>query len=116
MGPMNDLNLVIEQMVLDIVAQACQLEEPRLEMFLNWLSAHSGTVKEAAKNGLGLEAAALRGTEMREQFKAALQLWLQSLPARGLLWEYQTISTEITWWRDLDPIRLKTIVKSETER
>lgn len=116
MGPMNDLHLVIEQMVLDIVAQACQLEEPRLEMFLNWLSAHSGTVKEAARNGLALEAAAPRGTEMQERFKAALQSWLRSLPARGLLWEYQTISAEITWWRDLDPIRLKTFVKSGSER
>ena len=42
------------------------------------------------------------------------QTWLESLPAQGMLWEYRTISFEIAWWRNLDPVRLKMIVESET--
>ncbi|WKZ48480.1 MAG: hypothetical protein QY306_03805 [Anaerolineales bacterium] len=111
---MNDMNVLIEQMVSDIATQAYQLDDLRLRMFLNWLTAHSGTMKVSMGNVLDMEVAALRGTDMQERFESALKTWLESLPAQGMLWEYRTISFEIAWWRNLDPVRLKMIVESET--
>lgn len=113
MGSMSELNVLIDQMVLDIVTQAYQLEDLRLRMFLNWLAAHSGRVKVVTGNVLDMEVAVLRGTDTQEGFKSALKTWLESLPAQGMLWEYRTISFEIAWWRNLDPVRLKMIVESE---
>ena len=110
---MNELNVLIEQMVLDIVTQAYQLDDLRLSMFLNWLSAHSGRLKAVIGNVLDLEVAVLRGTDMQESIQSALKTWLASLPAQGKLWEYRTISVEIVWWRNLDPVRLKMILESE---
>ena len=114
MGSMSELNVLIEQMVLDIVTQAYQLDDLRLRMFLNWLAAHSGSMKVLAGNVFDMDIAVLRGTDLQEGFKAALKTWLESLPAQGMLWEYRTISFEIAWWRNLDPVRLKMIVESET--
>jgi len=111
---MSELNALIEQMVLDIVTQAYQLDDLRLGMFLNWLAAHSGSMKVLTGNVLDLDIAVLRGTDLQEGFKSALKTWLESLPAQGMLWEYRTISFEIAWWRNLDPARLKKIVESET--
>ena len=113
MGSMSELSVLIEQMVLDIGTQAYQLDDLRLRMFLNWLRAHSGTMKVAIGNVLDMEVAVLRGTDLQEGFKSALKTWLESLPAQGMLWEYRTISFEIAWWRNLDPVRLKMIVESE---
>ncbi|GAB4400381.1 MAG: hypothetical protein OHK003_25870 [Anaerolineales bacterium] len=111
---MSELNGLIDQMVLDIVTQAYQLDDQRLRMFLNWLAAHSGSMKVLTGNVLDMEVAVLRGSDMQEGFKSALKTWLESLPAQGMLWEYRTISFEIAWWRNLDPVRLKMIVESET--
>lgn len=113
MGSMSELNVLIEQMVLDIGTQVFQLDDQRLRMFLNWLTAHSGSMKILAVNVLDMNIAVLRGSDMQEQFKSALNTWLESLPAQGMLWEYRTISVEIVWWRNLDPVRLKMIVESE---
>ena len=113
MGSMSELNVLIEQMVLDIGTQAFQLDDPRLRMFLNWLAAHSGRLKALTGNVLDMDIAVLRGSDMQEQFKSALNTWLESLPAQGMLWEYRTISVEIVWWRNLDPVRLKMIAESE---
>ena len=110
---MNDMNVLIEQMVLDIGTQAYQLDDQRLRMFLNWLAAHSGRMKVLTGNVLDMEVAVLRRTDMQEGFKSALKTWLESLPAQGMLWEYRTISFEIAWWRNLDPVRLKMILESE---
>ncbi len=114
MGSMSELNVLIDQMVLDIGTHVFQLDDPRLRMFLNWLAAHSGSMKVLAGNVLDMDIAVLRGTDLQEGFKAALKTWLESLPAQGMLWEYRTISFEIAWWRNLDPVRLKMIVESET--
>ncbi len=114
MGSMSELNVLIDQMVLDIVTQAYQLDDLRLRMFLNWLAAHSGRMKVITGNVLDMEVAVLRGSDMQEGFLSALSTWLESLPAQGMLWEYRTISFEIAWWRNLDPVRLKMIVESET--
>lgn len=111
---MNDMNVLIDQMVLDIVTQAYQLDDQRLRMFLNWLVAHSGSMKVLSGNVFEMDIAVLRGSDMQEGFKSALKTWLESLPAQGMLWEYRTISFEIAWWRNLDPVRLKMIVESET--
>lgn len=110
---MNELNMLIEQMALDIAAQAYQLDDLRLRMFLNWLASHSGEMKAATGKVLDMEVVALRGADMQERFMSALVSWLKSLPAQGLLWEYRTMMVEIGWWRDLDPCRLTTIVRSE---
>jgi len=113
MGSMSELNVLIEQMVLDIGTQVFQLDDLRLRMFLNWLAAHSGRMKVLTGNVLDMEVAVLRGSDMQEGFKSALNTWLESLPAQGMLWEYRTISVEIVWWRNLDPVRLKMIAESE---
>ncbi len=113
MGSMNELNVLIKQMVLDIGTQAYQLDDLRLRMFLNWLSAHSGRLKVLTGDILDLDIAVLRGTDMQERIKSTLKTWLETLSAQGLLWEYRTISGEIVWWRNLDPMRLKRIVESE---
>ena len=114
MGSMSELNVLIDQMVLDIGTQVFQLDDQRLRMFLNWLAAHSGSMKVLTGNVLDMDIAVLRGSDMQEGFKSALKTWLESLPAQGMLWEYRTISFEIAWWRNLDPVRLKMIVESET--
>ena len=113
MGSMSELNGLIEQMVLDIGTQVFQLDDLRLRMFLNWLAAHSGRMKALTGNVLDMDIAVLRESDMQEQFKSALKTWLESLPAQGMLWEYRTISVEIVWWRNLDPVRLKLIAESE---
>lgn len=109
MGAMSDLEILIEQMVLEISTQAFQLDDDRLPLFLNWLIAHSGVVR----NAIQLEIAALKRADAQKQCKSALQSWLGSLPAQGLLWEYRVILDEIAWWRDLDRSRLLMIMKSE---
>jgi hypothetical protein len=115
MGLMSELNVLIDQMVLDIGTQVFQLDDQRLRMFMNWLAAHSGRLKALTGNVFDMDIAVLRGTDLQEGFKSALKTWLESLPAQGLLWEYQTITGEIRWWRDLDPFRLKMITKTEEE-
>lgn len=108
---MSDMDVLIEQMVSDLSTQAFQLEERRLRLFLNWLIEHSSEMKVS----LGTFEPGLQGADIQERFRSALKTWLQSLPAQGLLWEYQTITGEIHWWRDLDPSRWKMIIKTEVE-
>ncbi len=112
---MSDMDVLIEQMVSDIGSLAWQLEVSRLRMFLDWLMSHSGEMKGLFGNVMDVDPALLQTIEGQEQFQSALKTWLQSLPAQGLLWEYQTITGEIHWWRDLDPVRLQSIIKTELE-
>jgi len=112
MGSMSDLDVLIEQMVLDITTQAFMLEDQRLRLFLNWLIDHSSEMKVS----LGTFDTGYGDADMQKRFQSALKTWLQSLPAQGLLWEYQTMTGEIGWWRDLDPFRLKMITKTEVEQ
>ena len=109
MGAMSELDVLIEQMVSDLSTQAFHLEDRRLRLFLNWLMDHSSDMKAS----LGTFEPDLKGTDMQEHFRSTLKTWLQSLPTQGLLWEYQTITGEIHWWRDLDPSRWKMIIKTE---
>ena len=108
---MSNLDILIEQMVSDLSKQAFQLEERRLQLFLNWLMDHSSEMKVS----LGKFEPGSGDVDMQERFRSALKTWLQSLPTQGLLWEYQTITGEIQWWRDLDPSRWKMIIKTEVE-
>jgi len=108
---MNDMNVLIEQMVAEISTQTFQLEGRRLRLFLNWLMDHSCEMKVY----LGTFDADSGSTTLKDHFRSPLKVWLQSLPTQGLLWEYQTITGEIGWWRDLDPSRWKMIIKTEEE-
>ena len=108
---MSELDVLIEQMVTDLSTQAFQLEDRCLRLFLDWLMDHSSAMKVS----LGTFEPDLKGADMQERFRSALKTWLESLPAQGMLWEYQTITGEIHWWRDLDPSRWKMIVRSNVE-
>lgn len=106
---MNELNVLIEQMVSDIAAQACQLVDLRLRLFLDWLAAHSGRVEDAVEPALS----GLHRPDTEEKFRAGLKSWLESLPVQGRLREYRLILDEIAWWRSLDLHRLSMLLKSE---
>ncbi|MBN8579250.1 MAG: hypothetical protein J0L96_01170 [Anaerolineae bacterium] len=109
---MSEMDVLIEQMVLDITTQAFMLEDQRLRLFLNWLMDHSSEMK----GSLGTFEPGSGDADMQERFRSALKTWLLSLPALGLLWEYQTMTGEIRWWCDLDPFRLKMVTKTEVEQ
>ena len=111
---MSELNVVTDQIVFDVGTHVFHLDDPRGRVWLNWLAAHSSNMKVLAGNVFDMDMAVLRGTDLQEGIKSALKTWLESLPAQGMLWEYRTISFEIAWWRNLDPVRLKMIVESET--
>jgi hypothetical protein len=119
MGPMNDLQSLIDQMAVDISSQAAQLDDLRLPRFLAWLSAHSIKVKIAADanesigNQVPMDVTLDQEATIEERLKLNLKTWFESLPLRGLLWEYRLILDEIAWWRDLDPHRLNMILRPE---
>ena len=119
MGPMNDVQRLIDQMAVDISSQAVRLDDLRLPRFLAWLSAHSIKVKVATDanepNGrqVPLYVALDQEANIEDRLKLNLKTWFESLPLRGLLWEYHLILDEIAWWRDLDPHRLNMILRPE---
>jgi len=119
MGSMNDLQSLIDQMATDISSQAVRLDDLRLPRFLAWLSAHSIKVKIAAAsndsigNQVPLDVALDQEATIEERLKLNLKTWFESLPLRGLLWEYHLILDEIVWWRDLNPNRLTMILGPE---
>ena len=95
---MSDLQILIQQMAADITNQACSLDQVRLEKFLEWLVSHSSKVR-----GSG---GALPWMSTQEQMELKLNVWFQSLPVSGLLWEYRLILEEIAWWRNVDTSHL----------
>ena len=108
---MNDMQVLIEQMVSDISSQAVQLDEVRLQKFLEWLKSHSSKVKTVDQ---GCVEVAVHGEgSIDDRLKNGLKGWLESLPMPGLLWEYHLLLNEIAWWRDLDPRTLHRILRSE---
>lgn len=110
---MSDVNGLIEQMGLDIATQAFQLDDQRLRLFLNWLMDHSSEMKVSLGTLLNND---FRILEVQKRFQSVLITWLQTLPAQGLLWEYRTVIADIEWWHDLEPGRLKMIVRLEGEK
>lgn len=115
MGSMSDLEILIKQMVTEIMTKVNQLDDPRLEMFLDWLTTHSVEMNRAIGNHIAMENVDLRGVPMQDCLGSALKGWLHSVPIQGLLWEYKTVTAEIDWWRDLDPGSLKMILGSDVE-
>jgi hypothetical protein len=122
MGPMNDLQVLIEQMVSDISGQAVRLKGLRLRQFLGWLGAHSSKVKVGTESDelVGKKIVLDVSMDWNENFevhlKTNLKVWFESLPMQGLLWEYHLILDEIAWWRDLDARRLMMILRSEEKK
>ncbi len=119
MEPMNDLQGLIDQMAVDISSQAVRLDDLRLPRFLAWLGAHCSKVKLAAdaNESIGkqvpLDVAMDQEANIEEHLKLNLKTWFESLPLRGLLWEYRLIMDEVVWWRDLDPHRFNMILRLE---
>ena len=122
MEPMNDLQVLIEQIAVDISGQAVRLDDLRLRLFLGWLGAHSSKVKlsdeSAEPDGkmVLLDITMDREANIEEHLKINLKKWFESLPMHGLLWEYHLILGEITWWRDLDARRLMMVLRSEEKK
>ena len=112
---MSDLDVLIEQMVTEIWGRARQLDDLRLQLFLKWLTTHSVEMNRTLGEHMAMNDVDIRGGSMQERFRSALKTWLRSVPVQGLLWEYETVITEIDWWRDLDPYRLQTITTSDVE-
>ena len=113
MGPMNNLQSLIDQMAVDISSQAAQLDDLRLPRFLAWLDAIAADANESIGNQVPLDVALDQEATIEERLKLNLKTWFESLPLRGLLWEYHLILDEIAWWRDLDPHRLNMILRPE---
>lgn len=113
---MRDMDILIEQMVAEIWGRTLQLEDPRLEMFLEWLTTHSLELKRTFGGFRDLDRVALRRLVIEGQFRSTLRGWLQGTPVQGLLWEYEAVTAEINWWRDLDPARLKMMQRTNVQK
>ena len=110
---MQDIQSLIDQMVSYISAQAARLDRVRLHMFLKWLNSHSSTVRNADQHPIDLKLQNSQG--INGPLKNGLQIWFESLPFVGLLWEYQLILTEIHWWCALDDRSLLRILIADDE-
>ncbi len=114
---MNEWKELLDQMAEDISGQVLRLDDVRLQLFLNWLNAHSSKVQSAflapGQTLIQLDGVLLRQGDMEERLRSGLKTWFESLPMQGLLWEYHLILDEIAWWHNLDARRLKMILKSE---
>lgn len=116
MGSMNEWKELLDQMAEDISGQVLRLDDVRLQLFLNWLNAHSSKVQSTLAPGqilIQLDGVLLRQEDMEERLRSGLKTWFESLPMQGLLWEYHLVLDEIAWWHNLDAHRLKMILKSE---
>ncbi len=113
---MNEWKELLDQMAEDISGQVLRLDDVRLQLFLNWLNAHSSQVQSALAPGqtlIQMEGGLLWQGGSKERLRFGLKTWFESLPMQGLLWEYHLILDEIVWWHNLDAHRLKMILKSE---
>lgn len=116
---MNDLNILVEQMAADISSQALHLDDVRLKPFLEWLIAHSSKVKAANEpeaqslHPFQMDIASIREGNPEERLKIGLRTWLETLPLKGMLWEYRLVLDEIAWWRDLPLTTLSRLMKTE---
>ena len=80
----------IEQIVMEIVSGAGELDPVRRRMFLIWLESHTSQVGCRGDNGY---AGCL--TEK-------LTVWLGAMSVAGILWEYRLVLGEIEWWSELE--------------
>ena len=82
----------------EILARYKTLDPRRKYMFIEWLQAHSGTVKNTVNVGEGLT------------------VWLESMPHKNIRREYHLIMDEIEWWGHLDEQSLTKIMLADLAR
>jgi hypothetical protein len=90
--------LSVEEMVDRILFRFETLAPRRKYMFINWLQAHSGQVKNTVNVCEGLTA------------------WLESMQHENIQWEYRLIMDEIDWWGNLDERSLTKIMLADLAR
>lgn len=88
---------LVEEMVSEILQQMLELELERRRCFIDWLQAHCNRLN----GGGGFKAAASCEADLQAGLKDGLHAWFDSLPARGVLWEFRLLMNEISWWRSL---------------
>lgn len=90
--------LTLAEMVDEIIVCFETLDSRRKYMFIEWLQAHSGTVKNTVTICEGLIA------------------WLESMQPENIQREYCLIMGEIGWWGNLDEQSLTKIMLADLAR
>ena len=85
-------------MVDEILVRFETLDSRRKYMFIEWLQAHGGKVKNTITVCEGLTA------------------WLESMQHENMQWEYRIIMHEIDWWGNLDEQSFSKIMLAEWAR
>lgn len=93
-----DEQLTVAEMVDEILACFDTLDPCRKFMFIEWLQAHSGQVKNTVNVCEGLTA------------------WLESVQHENIQWEYRLIMNEIEWWGNLSEQSLTKIMLADLTR
>lgn len=99
--------LHLDEMVTEISRQALQLDEVRLDMFLQWLQNHCPGMQIQSS----CHSQPTCPSNIRHDLETNIRQWLEAFPLSGQLWEYHLVLTEITWWHDLDCARLTKIAR-----
>jgi len=90
--------LTVAEMVDEVLDRFETLDPRRKYMFIEWLQAHGGQVKNTVIVCEGLTA------------------WLESMQHENVQWEYRLIMDEIDWWRSLDERSLTRIMLADLAR
>jgi len=120
------MQLSVSQIAVQIVAQATSLDLVRRKLFLEWLKAHSSrvgclgrsaalSVPKVSKDRTEITVSNQNEDCFENHLKSALMIWLESLPAAGVLWEYRLVLSELAWWRTLDG-QLLALIMDKTDR
>lgn len=88
----------VAEMVDGILVRFSTLDPRRKYMFIEWLQAHSGKVKNTNNVCEGLTA------------------WFESMRYENVQWEYRLIMDEISWWGNLDEQSLAKIMLADLTR
>ncbi len=106
------MQLTVSQIAAQIAAQTTSLEAMKRRCFLEWLQAHSSGVGLLGQSRFDLTEADQDDEIFENHLKGALIIWLDSLPAGGVIWEYGLILHELAWWRALDEESLGLILNT----
>ena len=90
--------LTVAEMVDEVLVRFGTLDPRRKYMFIEWLQAHGGKVKNTANVCEGLTT------------------WLESMQQENIQWEYRLIMDEIDWWGNLDEQALTKIMLADLAR
>ena len=112
---MENNQVLIDQMISKIIVQIAKLDEVRLRMFLGWLKAHSNQMNVVLQNMILLNTPTQHNEVINLYLKNGLKIWFEALATPILLWEYDLIISEITWWHQLNQSALKIILKNKRE-